>query len=124
MFAVGTSFAADENVTLSQADDEITVDNNVLSVEETEDMVNVEDNDNGEIVGESNIVTNATFHNYFDENGTILDTVTDEELIFEGNFTGIDVDCINIIKSIKLTGKNAIFNGVSLNINANNVVIN
>lgn len=123
MFAVGTSFAADENVTLSQADDEITVDNNVLSVEETEDMVNVEDNDNGEIVGESNIVTNATFHNYFDENGTILDTVTDEELIFEGNFTGIDVDCINIIKSIKLTGKNAIFNGVSLNINANNVVI-
>ena len=99
MFAVGTSFAADENVTLSQADDEITVDNNVLSVEETEDMVNVEDNDNGEIVGESNIVTNATFHNYFDENGTILDTVTDEELIFEGNFTGIDVDCINIIKS-------------------------
>ena len=122
MFAVSASFAADENVTLVEVDDEIAIDDDVLSVEEDTDALSVDD-ESSEVVSASATVTNATFHNYFDNNGTLLNTVSDDELVFEGNFTGIDVNVVNITKAIKLSGKNAIFNGVSFIISSNNVVI-
>lgn len=127
MLSLGATFAADENATLSSVDDEITIDEEVLSVEDETDTLGAEDeqvletDDATEVVGASATVTNSTFHNFFDENGVL--TSDADELIFEGDFTGIDVNYITIGKSVKLTGNNAIFNNVSFVISANNVVI-
>ena len=127
MLSVGSAFAADEDTTLTTIDDEITVEDDVLSVEDETDALEAENeqvletDDATEVVGASATVTNTTFHNYFDEYGDL--TSDADELIFEGDFTGIDVNYITIEKSVKLTGNNAIFNNVSFVISANNVVI-
>ena len=126
MLSASAAFATDDDATLTAVDDEITIDENVLSVEEddaleiTEEDV-VETNDDSDVVSAPSTVTNATFHDYFDETGNL--TSDAEELIFEGDFTGIDVKYINIEKSVKLTGNNAIFKDVSFVISANDVVI-
>ena len=127
MLSVSATFAADEDTTLAAGSDEITIHDDVLSVEENTDTLNVADeeeletDDTSKVVSTSATVTNSTFHNYFDENGTV--TSDADELIFEGDFTGIEVNAIKINKSIKLTANNAIFNGVKFDISANNVVI-
>ena len=122
MFAVGASFAADGNVTLGEVDDEVAIDDNVLSVEEDSKALSVDDK-SSEVVSASATVTNSTFHNYFDGQGTLLDTVTADELEFEGDFSEVDVNYITIDRPIKFTGNNAIFNGVSFTITANDVSI-
>ena len=105
--------SVDEQDELSAADveevvEETSADEDVLSAEET-----------------SNTVTNNTFFNYFENDGTLKSDVTNEELIFEGEFSNIpNVDAITINKTIKLTGNNAILNNISLVIKANDVVIN
>ena len=130
LVSVSATFAVDEDIALSEMDDEVTIDEDVLSVQEDNDQLSVEneavveaDDGSNEVLKESNVVTNDTFHNYFDESGSLLETVTDDELIFEGDFSGIDVSYITIDDEIKLTGKNAIFKGVSFVISSNNVVI-
>jgi hypothetical protein len=122
MFAVGASFAADGNVTLGEVDDEMAIDDNVLSVDENNEALSA-DEEGSEVVSASATVTNSTFHDYFDDQGTLLDTVTADELEFEGDFSNVNVNYITIDRSIKFTGKNAIFNGVSFAIMANDVVI-
>ena len=104
MLSASAAFATDDDATLTAVDDEITIDENVLSVEEddaleiTEEDV-VETNEDSDVVSAPSTVTNATFHDYFDETGNL--TSDAEELIFEGDFTGIDVNYINIEKSVK-----------------------
>ena len=118
LFSVGTTFAADDDA-VAVASDEMAIDEGVLGVEEDADTLS---NSTGELPA-SNVVTNATFHNYFDDTGNLMDTVTDDELVFEGDFTGIDVNYITIGKSIKFTGKDAVFKDVSFVISADNVAI-
>lgn len=120
--SAGTAFAA-ENI--SAVDDEITVEESVLAIDEDSDALEVTEDVSSEdkVAVASNIVTNDTFFNYFDENGTILSSVTDKDLIFFGDFSGINVSVISIDRDIKFTGMNAIFDGVSFSVGANNVVI-
>ena len=130
VLSVSATFAADEDAALSEVDDEVIIDQDVLSVQEDNEPLSVEDEevveaDDGfdDVLKEGNVVTNNTFHNYFDDSGNLLDTVTDDELIFEGDFSGIDVNYITIDREIKFTGKNAIFNGVSFVISSDDVEI-
>ena len=130
VLSVSATFAADEDAALSEVDDEVTIDQDVLSVQEDNEPLSVEDEevveaDDGfdDVLKEGNVVTNDTFHNYFDDSGNLLDTVTDDELIFEGDFSGIDVNYITIDREIKFAGKNAIFNGVSFVISSDDVEI-
>ena len=127
--SVSATFAADEDIALGEVNDEIAVDDNVLSVEEDTDTLSVADepaveaDDTSDVVGSSSTVTNTTFHDYFDEYGSL--TSDADELIFEGNFTGIDVSVITIAndKPVKFTGKNATFNNVQFLIMQSNVTI-
>ena len=129
MLSLSATFAADEDAALSEVDNEVVVDEDVLSVEEITDTLNavdepvVEADDSSEVLGSSQTVTNATFHDYFDEDGKLKDSVEADELVFEGDFTTVDVKNIVLEKSIKLTGNNAIFSGVSFVVSANNIVI-
>ena len=130
VLSVSATFAADEDAALSEVDDEVTIDQDVLSVQEDNEPLSVEDEevveaDDGfdDVLKAGNVVTNDTFHNYFDDSGNLLDTVTDDELIFEGDFSVIDVNYITIDREIKFAGKNAIFNGVSFVISSDDVEI-
>ena len=53
----------------------------------------------------------------------MYENVTADELVFDGDFSGLDVNYMTIGKSIKLTGKNTALNGVSFMINADNVTV-
>jgi hypothetical protein len=129
VLSVSATFAADEDVALGEVKDEIEVDDNVLSVEEDVDTLNaidepaVEADDNSDVVGSSSTVTNATFHNYFDEYGSL--TSDADELVFEGDFTGLDVSVITVAndKPVKFTGNDATFKNVQFLIMQSNVTI-
>lgn len=122
LLSAGAAFAADN---VSAVDDEITVEESVLAIDEDSDALEVTEDISCEdkLAVASNIVTNDTFFNYFDENGSILSSVTEDELEFFGDFSGINVTVISIDRDIKFIGKNAIFDGVSFSVGANNVVI-
>ena len=131
IISISVTFAADEDVALTEVDDEVTIEEDVLSVQENDEPLSIDDEsiveaDDGsnEVLKESAVVTNDTFHNYFDESGSLLETVTEDELVFEGDFSKIDVNYITIDSELKLTGKNAVFKGVSFVIESNNVEIN
>jgi len=70
----------------------------------------------------TNIVTNDTFYNFFDESGMLLDTVTFDELIFQGEFSDL-VDTIIITDEITLTGDNAVLNNIALSILGDDVAV-
>ena len=59
----------------------------------------------------SNIVTKENFSNYFDERGHLLDAVTSDELIFQGEFSDL-VSYITLDRSITITGDNAVLNNI------------
>ena len=70
------------------------------------------------------IVTKDNFSNYFEDDGTLKDTVTDKELILKGEFSNTsDLHYLTILKPIKLTGKNAVLNNISIIIGSSNVTI-
>ncbi len=127
MLSASASFAAsDDDIAVGEVTDEIAIDETVLAVEEDSNLDDVSSVADENILSEDspdNIVTNETFHNYFDESGTLLDTVTADELVFEGNFSGIDVNYITVLTPIKLTGNNAFFDNVDFIIGADDVTV-
>jgi hypothetical protein len=73
---------------------------------------------------ESATVTQATFSNFFDANGILLDAVTSDELIFQGDFSGSDlVNYIVLDRAITITGDNAVLNNMGFGIAANGVTL-
>ena len=129
MVSLSATFAANEE-TIAGVDDEIVIDEDVLSVDESTDALNVDEEnvieevDNSDVLGAPSTVTNDTFFNYFENDGTLKSDVTADELVFEGEFSNIsNVKSITINKAIKLTGNNAILNNISLIIKSNDVVI-
>ena len=129
MVSLGATFAANEE-TVADVDDEIVIDEDVLSVDESTDALNadeenvIEEADNSDVVSAASTVTNDTFFNYFENDGSLKSNVTADELVFEGEFSDIpNVQAITINKTIKLTGKNAVLNNISLIIKSNNSVI-
>ena len=129
--SAGVAFAVSEdNVAIGGVDEEIVSNDDVLSVEDSFSLNNdvehvLEVNESSDVVGESSTVTNNTFFNYFESDGTLKSNVTVNELIFEGEFSNIhNVNYIVINKTIKFTGKNAVINNISFVIDsANDVAI-
>lgn len=106
------AFALEDNATVSNVeindDNSLTIDDSYLLSESDETQ---------------SVVTKDTFYNYFDAEGNLLDSVTSDELVFKGDFTGLDVNYISISKAIKLTGDNVALNNVAFVIAGDNVVI-
>lgn len=111
ILSVSATFAADDIA----VEDEITDD--VLATDVVDDS---DDLSEGEA---SNVVTPDNFGDYFDASGTL--TSDADELVFEGDFSGVSVSAITIAKDkpVKFTGKNAIFNNVQFMIMQDNVTI-
>ena len=117
MLSVGSAFAADNSTDdVISAADEITVDKEVLAVEQETQKVNLGGNS-------SPVVTNDTLFQYFDEYGEILANVTSDELIFEGIIENSNFNELTITHSITLTGNNVTLNGISLLIVSDNVTV-
>lgn len=123
MLSAGATFAASDNATLSEVSDEIAVDETVLSV--ADDSAVIESNDDSILSADEvgNIVTNETFFSYFDDSGVLLDNVSYDELIFEGNFNGLNLSYISINKPITFTGYSAVFEDITFSIDSDNVVV-
>ncbi|WP_292609817.1 Ig-like domain repeat protein [Methanobrevibacter sp. UBA188] len=119
LLSASVAFAAtDDNATVSEVNNEIAIDEDTLTA--SNDVV-IQENDTSS--AESNVVTNSTFYQYFDNTGTIYANVTSEELVFEGDFSNLGVDSIIINKPIKFSGNDATINGMSINICADNVTV-
>lgn len=70
------------------------------------------------------IVTQDKFYSYFDEYGNLLDNVTFDELIFQGEFSGSDLPSyIALDRSITITGDNAVLNDIGFIIAADDVTL-
>ena len=126
MLSVSATFAADD-VVLNDVSNEMTT-GDVLSI--APDTVESDVGSDSilaageqEKIMSAETVTNGTFFNYFDEYGTLLGNVTSDELIFDGSFSGLPINYLTIDKSIKLTGNDAVFDGVSFMITANDVTV-
>ena len=115
MLSLSASFASDDVADVIAIDDAT-----------TEEPIAIEE-DTSVVVGEvdsSNVVTNDTVYNYFDEgSGTLLSNVTSDELVFDGTFENLNVSTLIVDRAIKLTGENAIFNNISLSIVGDNVSV-
>ena len=125
VMSVGSAFAADDvaadTVALDDQNEIIEIANDDSTLEEVDETVlNEEEKDVAAATPDT--VTNDTFFNYFESDGTLKSDVTSEELVFEGEFTIPDVHYITIGKTIKLTGNNAVLNNLSIIITANDVV--
>ena len=103
IFGMAATCAADTNETIiaSEIDSQMQLSlNNEINVEEN--VLTANDNSADEsgntILADTNdnIVTNDTFFNYFNGTGALLSNVTSDELIFEGEFGGLGIDCIFI----------------------------
>ena len=73
------------------------------------------------------IVTQSNFDSYFDDSGKLLDAITFDELIFQGNFTDTDLDpdinYITIDRPITITSDNAVLNNIALRITGDDVTV-
>lgn len=125
LLSVSVAFAEQvDDTTLGGVDDEIVIDD-VLSTDDDDAIVEADDSSevNDVYAATSAVVTNSTFHDYFDDSGTLKDEVTADELIFSGDFSDIDVNYITVPKSIKLSGNGTVLKDVSFVITADNVTI-
>ena len=72
---------------------------------------------------QNNIVTQDNFSDFFDQDGNLLNTVTDDELIFQGEFTDDLGGIIIIPDGITLTGNNAVLYNIALRITGSDVTV-
>ena len=111
--------------------------NDNLTVEIQQDTVELyEINENNSISNESlsvsadnelsdsneEIVTPQNVLNYFDDEGTLLESVTSDSLKFKGDFSNT-FKYITLTRSINVTGENATFNNVGFKIIGDSVVL-
>ena len=105
MLSTGVAFATSDDAILSEASDEMAIDENALSI--ADDVSAIESiADSADVLTDGNagaVVTSDNFFNYFDEGGTLLDNVTSDELTFDGDFSGLPIYYINVDKPIKFT---------------------
>lgn len=119
LLSASATFAADENVTaISETNDIETISTDDVSSSELS-----ESSDDSVIKDTSNVVTKDNFGDYFDAFGTL--TSDADELIFEGDFSELDISTITIAgeNPVKFTGKDATFKNVQLFIAQNDVTI-
>ena len=70
-----------------------------------------------------NTVTNYTFFNYFDKDGVLKSDIPFSDLIFAGNFSGLNLSTLTIDKKINLIGEKAFLNDIGLVIKADNISV-
>ena len=70
----------------------------------------------------TNIVTPDNFYNFFDEDGSLLNNVTFDKLIFQGEFSNLE-DFITLERPITITGDNAVLNDMAFIIAADDVTL-
>lgn len=70
----------------------------------------------------TDIVTKNNFYSYFDDNGNLLDAITSDKLIFQGEFSDL-VDYIVLNRSITITGDNAVLKNMGIAIVSKDVAI-
>lgn len=70
----------------------------------------------------SNIVTQSNFYDFFDEYGILLDNVTFDELIFQGEFSDL-VSYITLDRPIAITGENAVLKDMGFVIAGDDVIL-
>lgn len=70
-----------------------------------------------------NTVTNYTFFNYFDKDGVLKSDIPFSNLIFAGNFSGLNLSTLTIDKKINLIGEKAFLNDIGLVIKADNISV-
>jgi len=96
VLSVSASFAASDDA------------GDVIALDDTaDDDVVATDDSNQDTLKEAPVVTKDNFKDYFDESGTY--SSDKEELVFEGDFSGLDISAITIAgeSTVKFTGKNA-----------------
>ena len=74
-------------------------------------------------VAVTNIVNNETFSKFFDENGTLSDEFTGDELVFEGEISNQNTNVVNINRPVTVSGNNATLNNIALNITSDDVTV-
>ena len=114
LLSVGTAFAADNATDVVAIDDEVTVDEPLAVGGDAQPVSSNES---------TAVVTKDNFNSYFDENGTLLSNVTSDELKFSGDISDVGVSSIGINRPIAISGDNAVFNNVSIDVFASDVVI-
>ena len=67
---------------------------------------------------------NETFFNFFDEGGILRDEITEDELIFHGEFSNLGVNAITIPRSISIKGDGAKLYDIALYIQSDDVNVN
>ena len=99
-----------------------------LSVSNVKESETLSDADEGSSSGEilaTDVVTNSTFFNYFDENGVINKSISAKELTFDGNFSGLGIDTITIDTPIVITCENdTVFYNIGFKILSDKVTLN
>lgn len=68
------------------------------------------------------IVTQSNFYNYFDANGNLLDAITSDKLIFQGEFSNL-VNYIYLDRPITITGDNAVLNNIAIFVSGSDVTL-
>ena len=69
------------------------------------------------------IVTQDNFYSFFDEDGVLLDTVTVDELIFQGSFSNLAAGYVIITRPVTITGDNAVLNNMGFVIASEDVAL-
>ena len=114
VLSASSAFAASEDATLNEVDNEMDIDDDVLQAVEDEDTLREE----------SNVVTPENWQNFID-NETKEITYSGDELIFKGDFgADLNITAINVYSPIKLTGIDAVMTNVSFYILSDDVVMN
>ena len=72
----------------------------------------------------TNIVTNDTFFNFFDNAGTLLESITYDTLIFKGEFSDLGVNVVYVPRAITINGDNAVLRNIAFAVLSDNVVLN
>lgn len=70
----------------------------------------------------TDIVTKENFYSYFDANGNLLDAITSDKLIFQGEFSNL-VECIYLDRPITITGDNAVLNNIAIFVRGSDVTL-
>ena len=70
----------------------------------------------------TDIVTKENFYSYFDANGNLLDAITSDKLIFQGEFSNL-VDYICLDRPITITGDNAVLNNIAIFVSGSDVTL-
>lgn len=70
----------------------------------------------------TDIVTKDNFYSYFDANGNLLDAITSDKLIFQGEFSNL-VNYIYLDRPITITGDNAVLNNIAIFVSGSDVTL-